>query len=265
MFELYVDKNSIIHQLHPGMKLIVFLTFIFFLNLTLSTNYFIFSLYYVVLLFMVILSKIPIRLLAKRTLIALPFLLAAVPLIFDSQSAWVVSLPILNFEIGLSLAGVERFIGILIKAIISIQAAILLTSTTRFSGILFGLRFLRVPSIFVSVFGLTWRFLFILVEETQRMIHARDSRSSSSINKFIRSGGSLLWRGKVTGGMAGSLFIRSLERSDRIYQAMISRGYEGEALYSVLQDDSIGKLNLALLILSILLIISIWYFGFIHV
>jgi cobalt/nickel transport system permease protein len=28
--------------------------------------------------------------------------------------------------------------------------------------------------------------------------------------------------------MAGSLFLRALERSDRIYLAMVSRGYDGE-------------------------------------
>jgi cobalt/nickel transport system permease protein len=28
--------------------------------------------------------------------------------------------------------------------------------------------------------------------------------------------------------MAGSLFLRALERSDRIYMAMLSRGYDGD-------------------------------------
>jgi len=32
----------------------------------------------------------------------------------------------------------------------------------------------------------------------------------------------------VAGGMAGSLFLRAFERSDRIYNAMLSRGYDGE-------------------------------------
>jgi len=36
------------------------------------------------------------------------------------------------------------------------------------------------------------------------------------------------WRARVTGGMAGSLFLRSFERSDRIYAAMAARGYDGE-------------------------------------
>jgi cobalt/nickel transport system permease protein len=44
----------------------------------------------------------------------------------------------------------------------------------------------------------------------------------------LKPGGKLTWRAQVTGAMAGSLFLRSLERSDRIYMAMLARGYDGE-------------------------------------
>ena len=43
-----------------------------------------------------------------------------------------------------------------------------------------------------------------------------------------RSGGSIAWRARVTGSMVGSLFLRSYERSERIYAAMQARGFEGE-------------------------------------
>jgi cobalt/nickel transport system permease protein len=36
------------------------------------------------------------------------------------------------------------------------------------------------------------------------------------------------WRGKAAGGMAGNLFLRAVDRSDRIYVAMLSRGYDGD-------------------------------------
>jgi cobalt/nickel transport system permease protein len=44
----------------------------------------------------------------------------------------------------------------------------------------------------------------------------------------MKTGGSLRWRARVAGGMAGSLFLRSLERSDRVYAAMLARGYNGD-------------------------------------
>jgi cobalt/nickel transport system permease protein len=36
-----------------------------------------------------------------------------------------------------------------------------------------------------------------------------------------------MWRARVMGNMAGQLFLRSYERSDRIYNAMLARGYDG--------------------------------------
>ena len=49
----------------------------------------------------------------------------------------------------------------------------------------------------------------------------------SSFFLGVKKGGSLVWRIKVVGSMAGQLFLRSYERSDRIYNAMLSRGYVG--------------------------------------
>ena len=59
-------------------------------------------------------------------------------------------------------------------------------------------------------------------------MRARDSRSGTGPETGYRPGGPLAWRARVTGGMAGSLLLRSLERSDRIYNAMLARGYDGE-------------------------------------
>jgi cobalt/nickel transport system permease protein len=71
---------------------------------------------------------------------------------------------------------------------------------------------------------LMWRYLAVLVDEALRMMRARDSRSGSWEG---RGGGTLLWRARVTGAMAGTLFLRGYERSERIYSAMLARGYDG--------------------------------------
>jgi cobalt/nickel transport system permease protein len=46
----------------------------------------------------------------------------------------------------------------------------------------------------------------------------------------VGSGGSLLWRAQVTGNMVGQLFLRSYDRSERVYQAMLARGFDGRFL-----------------------------------
>jgi cobalt/nickel transport system permease protein len=90
------------------------------------------------------------------------------------------------------------------------------------------MRAVRLPRLLVAIFGLMWRYLFVLVDEALRLLRARSARSGVSDNSEARPGGRVAWRARVAGGMAGNLFVRSIERSDRIYQAMLSRGYDGE-------------------------------------
>ena len=73
----------------------------------------------------------------------------------------------------------------------------------------------------MATISFMYRYLFVLVDEAMRLQTARDARS-------VGAGRTLFWRAKVLGGMIGCLFIRSYERSERIYAAMLSRGYAGE-------------------------------------
>jgi cobalt/nickel transport system permease protein len=108
--------------------------------------------------------------------------------------------------------------------------AILLVSTTRFPDLIHALEHLRVPSILTTIIAFLYRYLFVLTDEVYRMLRARESRSGAVTG--ARSGGGVLWRAKIAGNMAGQLFLRSYERSDRIYNAMLSRGYVGH-LYTL--------------------------------
>jgi cobalt/nickel transport system permease protein len=123
-------------------------------------------------------------------------------------------------------AGLLRFATIVWKSWISVQAALLLTATTHFLEVLRALRALHLPKIMVAILSFMYRYLFILVDEAQRLLRARECRSAA--HEAGRSGGSLLWRARVTGQLVGTLFLRSFERSERIYVAMLSRGYAGE-------------------------------------
>jgi cobalt/nickel transport system permease protein len=68
----------------------------------------------------------------------------------------------------------------------------------------------------------------VMVDEAIRLMRARAARSGAIDRAGVKSGGPLVWRAKVTGGMAGNLFIRSIDRGERIYDAMAARGYDGE-------------------------------------
>jgi cobalt/nickel transport system permease protein len=109
---------------------------------------------------------------------------------------------------------------------VSLQVAIVFAATTPFPDILLAMRALKIPRLLVGLFGLMWRYMFVMADEAIRLMRARSARSGSI--EGAKSGGSIAWRAKVTGGMAGNLFVRSLDRGDRIYAAMAARGYDGE-------------------------------------
>ncbi len=95
--------------------------------------------------------------------------------------------------------------------------AVVLASATPFPELLAAMR-MRLPKLLVAVIGLMWRYLFVLVDEVLRLMRAREARSGQADGS--RGGGSLAWRARVTGGMAGNLMLRSFDRSERIYAAM---------------------------------------------
>jgi cobalt/nickel transport system permease protein len=247
----YQEGDSVIHLLDPRVKLVLTVAFILTTALIPIGAWPVYILLYAFVVSEAILSGLSYFNILKRTVFAIPFLLAALPLIFTTTG-----IPLFSVSIGVwgftaTLAGVERFASIAIKSLISVQSAILLTVTTSFPDLLVAMRAVRVPRLLVAVFGLMWRYLFVLVDEALRMVRARAARSGVSENADLKAGGNLTWRAKIAGGMAGNLFVRSLERSDRIYIAMLSRGYDGDVRSMPLPD--FNTLNWLVLIVGIVI------------
>ena len=81
--------------------------------------------------------------------------------------------------------------------------------------------------ILTTIIAFLYRYLFVLTDEVFRLLRARRIPFGGRARQ--RSGGSVAWRAGVAGNMAGQLFLRSYERSDRIYNAMLARGYSGSS------------------------------------
>jgi cobalt/nickel transport system permease protein len=117
---------------------------------------------------------------------------------------------------------------ILVRSWLSVQMAIMLVAVARFPDIVHALEHLRVPAILTTIIAFLYRYLFVLVDEVFRLLRAREARSAAAAG--ARSGGSVMWRARIAGNMAGQLFLRSYERSDRVYNAMLARGYTGHLM-----------------------------------
>ena len=161
----------------------------------------------------------------RRSFVALPFALAALSLPFVTPGTPLLHVPVVHLVI--SLEGTLRASELLLRSWLAVQIVILLTGTTSIQSLLWSMSALRIPGTLVAVIGFTYRYLGLLEDEALRMIRARAARSGS-VGRGPRP--SLAWQGQVAGSMVGSLFLRSVERSDRVYAAMLCRGYDGRVL-----------------------------------
>lgn len=225
-FDRYRHGHSLLHSLDARVKVLVTVAFILSNVLLPDGAWVAFGLSLILLAYTNWLSGLGVGFTFRRSFVALPFALAAVTAMFSIPGHALAQWHVGMWTLVPTDAGVLRFVSILIRSWLSVQMAILLVAVTEFPDIIHALGHLHVPSIIVTIIAFLYRYLFVLTDEVMRLLRARQSRSAGAPGSG--SGGRLLWRAQIAGNMAGQLFLRSYERSDRIYNAMLSRGYRGQ-------------------------------------
>ncbi len=225
-FDRYRHGHSLLHNLDARIKVLVTVAFILSNVLLPDGAWLAFGLAWVLLACCNLLSGLGLGFTFKRSFVALPFAIVAVTAVFSIPGQ-----PLAVWHIGsLTLiptdAGLVRFTSVLVRSWLSVQMAILLVAVTEFPDIIHALGHLYMPSVIVTIIAFLYRYLFVLTDEVMRLLRARQARSASLPGS--KSGGGVWWRARIAGNMAGQLFLRSYERSDRIYNAMLSRGYTGQ-------------------------------------
>ena len=252
----YRPGDSPVHRLDPRVKLTLALLLILTGALTSERGWVAFALLEVCLLATAALSRIGIWLVQRRSALVLPFTLAAVTAVFSTPGRALWTMPFLSTSLNVTASGLLRFAAIVVRSYLSVQAAVLLATTTSFPDLLWGMRALHLPRVLVAISGFLYRYLFVIADEARRLMRARAARSATVDG---RAGRSLIWRARVTGGMAGSLFIRSYERSERIYEAMLARGYDGEV--RTLSTSSLRLADVAVGAIGVLVLVGVLVVG----
>ena len=175
----YQAKLSPIHQLDARVKLVTAVLFIVATALTPDGAWLAFIMLAILVMGMIVASRLGIGFVQKRAAVALPFSLAAVTIAFSTPGRSLVEIPVLGWNIVLSDAGVIRFVSILLKSWLSVQVAVVLTASTRFSALLQAMRSLHLPKVLVSVIGFTYRYIFVIGDEALRLQRARAARSGT--------------------------------------------------------------------------------------
>lgn len=109
---------------------------------------------------------------------------------------------------------------IALKFALTALAMTAVMATTPFSSLLEAMRRLGMPRLLATQLGFLYRYIFVLTDQGMRVRRARDFRGAA--------GAPVRRRLAAVGGIVGSLFVRTLERSQRIGVAMCARGYRGE-------------------------------------
>lgn len=124
------------------------------------------------------------------------------------------------------------FIGVIVRGLLSMQALLILIRAIGFIGIVRGMGRLGVPRFLTTQLFMVFRYIRVLVEEAVSMKAARDARSFGIRHLSI----------KMWGVLIGQLFLRSVDRAERVHRAMLARGFNGDIpFYS--SDESVWGRN----------------------
>ncbi len=205
VLERLSQRDSVLHRRDARAKIVATLSLLVALAFLPNSAWLQFGSMALLLMAATSMADLPVRILALRILVVLPFSgLAAL-------ASWLAGDP-------------ARGVAILVKSCLSVYLVILLVATTRMPELLQALKQLGVPDAMVLGLQFVYRYLFVISEQAQHMVFAARSRMGWQEGPSVRLKPHSLGL-RTAAGLVAVLFLRSYERSDRVFQAMLARGF----------------------------------------
>jgi cobalt/nickel transport system permease protein len=214
-------KRGLLQAINPIAKLVAIVFMI-------VASIFISSLSYLTLicsvpLILAITSRIPLRYLVSRTLFIPAFAaIITLPLLFLTPGYPIAQMQLGSLQVIITSEGLQHMLVFSVRVWFCVASLSLLVLSTGFDKLLRLLFSLRIPPIIVQLFSLTYRYFFVSVHEAQSVLIAKEARTY--VHRRTINYSAL----KDLGSILSTLFIRTYERSERVYMAMKSRGFEIE-------------------------------------
>jgi cobalt/nickel transport system permease protein len=209
------DPASPVHRLDPRAKILGLVSVTLVAVTTPLEAWLVFPVCAAVLAAVALAARVPVHEIWRRTRFVLPLVLLAgafLPFVRHGGEEYALG-PLTVHQQGL-----EVFALVAIKATIGTVSAVLLGATTTFPAVLRGLEAMRVPRLLVLTASFMYRYLFVIVEEAGRMRSALAARAYRP-RTALHAG--------ALGRMATAMFLRTYSRGERVYHAMLARGYDG--------------------------------------
>ncbi len=247
--EPFAVGNSILHQVDPRFRVVF--AILYSVVIALSRDFQILTGSIVVSSLLVILAQLPAREILKRLLAINTFILLLwliLPVTFHGAVAFKLGpLPVYS-------AGITMAAQITLKSNAIVLALIALIATMNFSILGYSLNWLQVPDKIVHLLLMTYRYIFLIEQEYQRLIRAARIRGFQP--------GTNLHTYKTYASIVGMLLVRSSLRADRVYKAMLCRGFRRKFYY--LHEFASGKREWIFAIIMSGIIIFLIYFEWIY-
>lgn len=207
--------DGLLQRIDPRVKLLGILALI--VPAAAARNFAVIAGLFAVAVALAALSRVSFGVLLKRVWV--PVLLftgiIALPAPFVTTGRAVYHLPALGWSItaqGLASAGY-----LVLRAETAATFCVLLVLTTRWNHVLKALRVLHVPAVLVTILGMTYRYLFLVLQSAHDMFESRRSRIIGGLTPGERR--------RVAASSAGVLMSKTFDLSNEVYLAMQSRGY----------------------------------------
>jgi cobalt/nickel transport system permease protein len=162
---------------------------------------------------LIVLGHLPLGPIVRRVLVATPFALCV-----GLLNPWLDRAPVTVLGSVSVAGGWLSFASIMARFLLTVTAALALLACTGMHRLCAGLEGLGLPAVFCTQLLFLHRFLFVVADEGSRMVRAVHLRSVGRRALTLRVAGSLL----------GILLLRSLDRAQRVYRAMLARGFDGQ-------------------------------------
>ncbi len=239
--------DGLLQRLDPRVKIVGLLALV--VTVTLSRNLFTIIAIFAVGLVLAVLSRVPIRFLATRIWLSALFFTGAIaiPVIFITVGDPVAHLPILGWTI--TSQGVTSALYLISRVEATATLSVLLVLCTSWTNVLKGLRVLHVPVVFVVILGMTYRYIFVILETARDMFEARRSRLVGRLAGPERR--------RIAAGSIGVLLTKSFYLHHEVFLAMQSRGFRGE-VYVLDEFAMLPRDWAALCIFAVLAAAAFW-------
>ncbi|NDV27778.1 cobalt ECF transporter T component CbiQ [Desulfovibrio sp. JC010] len=230
--EQFAYTDSIIHSMHPGFRLAC--AFLFSLAGALVTNLVAAVSVLAAGIFFVLAARLQFKVLLKRLLVINFFILFLWCFLPFSRPGEPV------FNIGPFTATLE---GIIYTAVITLKsngvilAMTSLISTMQVQTLGAGMQSLKLPEKLSRLLLFSWRYVHVMLTEYTRI------RRAAAMRGFVPRTNLRTYR--TYAWLMGMLLVRSLDRAQRVWQAMLCRGFAGT--FHTLTSYRVGKKDLALL------------------